>query len=191
MEIKKENIISAYNSADENGKRMLIALFGKGVVKQADNRPVTERIKTFQDAREALGEDHPFCRTWKALSDKDAELAPNVEAYLELRIIVAALNEGWSPKFTEDEVRYYPWFWLYTEDELSDKDDEWKQEHALMGTGDYETEYAGFGYAPSPCAPSTAVAYFASRLCFKNRDIATYCGTQFIGLWADYLLIRK
>lgn len=192
MEIKKENIVAAYKAADGSGKKMLAALFGEEACKDVDNRPVTERIKSFQDAREALGEDHPFCKTWKALSDNDdAELAPDVETYLKLRIIAAALNEGWKPKFTEDEERYYPWFWLYTEDDLSNKDDEWMEEHALMGTGIYETEYVGFAYLRSHLAPSGSYANFASRLCFKNRDIATYCGKQFIGLWADYLLIRK
>lgn len=47
MEIKQENIIAAYNTADDNGKRIIAALFGEGAVQAAttsDNRPVTERL---------------------------------------------------------------------------------------------------------------------------------------------------
>lgn len=174
MEIKKENIISAYNSADENGKRMLIALFGEEAVKQADNRPVTERIKTFEDACRELGLDSD------SLSQKWADAGldmPDEVAYQKLRIITAALNEGWQPKFTEDEERYYPWFWLYTEDELIDKSDNWKQERALMSTGDYETEFAGFAFAHSSDAPSSTYTFvmplaFALRTATSQRIAA-------------------
>ena len=191
MEIKKENIISAYNSADENGKRMLIALFGEEAVKQADKRPVTERVKTFQDAREAIGEDHKLCRAWRALSDDDAELAPDVEAYLELRIIAAALNEGWKPQFTEDEWRWYPWFTLWTEEELSEMSDEWKADRHLISIGDYSGGYAGFACAFSNYSPSYTYTYIGSHLCFKSEALATYCGKQFISLWADFNLIKN
>ena len=47
MEIKQENIIAAYNIVDNNGKRIIAALFGEENVQAAttsDNRPVTERL---------------------------------------------------------------------------------------------------------------------------------------------------
>src|SRR5574344_1385511 len=139
MEIKKENIIEAYNSADENGKRMLIALFGEEAVQAAttsDNRPVTERIKTFEDACKELGEEHLFVKQYNSNEMDD------LDAYLKLRIICAALNEGWKPEFTEDEYRWYPWFYLYTQEELDDMEDLEKKDHRIIDTGDYATEYA-------------------------------------------------
>ena len=114
MEIKQENIIAAYNTADDNGKRIIAALFGEEAVQAATTsnkrpkRPVTERIKTFEDACKELGEEHLFVMQYKSneLGDVDTDL----DAYLKLRIICAALNEGWEAKFTEDEYRWYPWY---------------------------------------------------------------------------------
>lgn len=48
-------------------------------------------------------------------------------AFLRLRIITAALNDGWHPTFDENEYRYYPWFRLYTEEEYKYLDDDEKE----------------------------------------------------------------
>lgn len=193
MEIKKENIVRAYSKADDSVKKVLCELFPEAQLETAhtaDKRPIIERIKTFQDAREVLGEEHRLCRAWKALSDDDAEVAPDVEAYLKLRIICAALNEGWEPQFTEDEVRWYPWHWLYTQDEIDDMEEDEKTNRHMMSTGDYQTEYAGFACAISTDAPSAAGTAVGSRLCLKSDTLAVYCGKQFIDIWADFKLIR-
>ena len=186
MEIKIENVKAAFNTADESGKKLLLALFpelSSETAQKADNRPVTERIKTFEDAMLELGEEHPFVKEWHF----GENLSPELEAYLQLRVICAALNEGWEPKFTEDEWRYYPWFYLYTQQELDDMDDDEKQERHMIDTGDYETEYCGLGYATS----ASRTSHIGSRLCLKNSELATYCGKQFIDLWADFNLVRR
>lgn len=190
MEIKIENVKAAFNTADESGKKLLLALFpelSSETAQKADNRPVTERIKTFEDAMLELGEEHPFVKEWHL----GENLSPELEAYLQLRVICAALNEGWEPKFTEDEVRWFPWFWLYTQDEINKMDEQEKQARHLISTGDYETEYAGFASAASLYAPSDTPAYFGSRLCLKSEALAVYCGKQFIDLWADFNLVRR
>lgn len=78
-----------------------------------DNRPITERVKTFEDACKELGEDHKLVQQFKAIENaiaKDKEAT----AYFKLGIITAALNEGWKPDFTNDEEnRYYPWLFLW------------------------------------------------------------------------------
>lgn len=189
MEIKKENLVAAYNTADESGKKMLQALFPEAqfeTPQTADNRPVTERIKTFADAAKAVGINDP--EDWE---DGYSDVEPDILAYFKLRIIVQALNEGWKPQFTTEEWRYYPWFWLYTEQEIEDMDEDEKNDRRMMNTGDYVTDYAGFASAPSSHVPSSAHAHFGSRLCLKTPELATYCGKQFIGIWADYLLTRK
>ena len=187
VEIKKSNLEAAYKQADDNTKKLLTTLFGDAVTTK-DDRPVTERIKTFEDACKELGEEHPLVKEWNCWQGCcSADLA----AYLKLRIICAALNEGWEPQFTEDEWRYYPWFYLYTQAELDDMGDGEKQERRMIDTGDYVTEYAGFGYAHSYDAPSAANAYIGSRLCLRSSDLAIYCGKQFINLWADFYLIKK
>ena len=194
MEIKETNLQSAYNAADENGKQMLRALFPEMKWIQNTDKsklPVTERIKTFEDACRELGDKHPYVQDYLNIDNGKVSISPDILTYLKLRIICAALNEGWEPKFTEDEWRYYPWFYLYTQQELDNMDDEEKQERHMIGTGDYETEYCGFGFAYSAYAPSGASARIGSRLCLKNSELATYCGKQFIKIWADLNLIRR
>ena len=192
MEIKQENIIAAYNTADDNGKRIIAALFGEEAVQAAttsDKRPVTERIKTFEDACKELGEEHLFVKQYN--SNEMADVDTDLDAYLKLRIICAALNEGWKPQFIENEYRWYPWFNLYTQEEIDNKDDDWKQGRQVIDTGDYETEFDGFTYSDSRHVPSYSSATVGSRLCLKSEALATYCGTQFTQLWANFNLIRK
>lgn len=188
IEIQKSNALAAYDAAREAGAdstmKVLEALFGEETFKPKD---VTERIKTFEDACKELG-----IEAGKWLQDR-AELGfePDVIAYMKLRIICAALNEGWIPQFISGERRYYPWFWLYTEQEIQDMDEEEKIDRHLTPTGDYRTGYAGFASAHSSYAPSATYASFGSRLCLKSAALAVYCGKQFIDIWADFSLIRR
>lgn len=193
MEIKKENVLAAYETARETGAdstmKVLEALFGEDTFKPKD---VTERIKTFEDACRELGMEHPFVAAYNAwIMNEEFDDQLDILAYLKLRIICAALNDGWEPKFTEDEVRWFPWFWLYTAQEIEDMDEQEKQERHLISTGDYETGYAGFAYASSGSAPSATASNVGSRLCLKSEALAVYCGKQFIDLWADFNLVRR
>lgn len=164
--------------------------FGKEAFKPQD---MTERIKTFEDACNELGENHPAVLQYNTLRDYGANGAdiPDIAAYLKLRIITEALNEGWKPEFTEDETRWYPWFWLYTQDEINHMDEDECRNRRMTTTGEYQTTYSGFAYARSNRAPSYTSAYLGSRLCFKTDALATYAGKQFIELWMDFCLIRK
>ena len=193
MEIKKENVLAAYETARETGAdstmKVLEALFGEDTFKPKD---VTERIKTFEDACRELGMEHPFVAAYNAwIMNEEFDDQLDILAYLKLRIICGALNDGWEPKFTEDEVRWFPWFWLYTAQEIEDMDEQEKQERHLISTGDYETGYAGFAFANSNHTPSNSLTYFGSRLCLKSEALAVYCGKQFIDLWADFNLVRR
>ena len=192
MEIDIKNIMAAYETATESEKTLLATLFPDLSLGQTgkapDDRPVTERIKTFDDAMMALGGEHHLVREWTCGDN----LSPDLEAYLQLRVICAALNEGWEPQFTEEELRWYPWHYLWTESELAEKSDDWKADHHLIMIGDkYQSEYAGLAYASSYCAPSSTSAHIGSRLCLKSEALATYCGKQFIELWADFYLSPK
>lgn len=190
MEIKIENVKAAFNTADESGKKLLLALFpelSSETAQKADNRPVTERIKTFEDAMLELGEEHPFVKEWHL----GENLSPDLEAYLQLRVIVAALNEGWEPQFTEDEERYYPWHWLYTRKEIDNMEASELKKRNMVSTEKYQTDYAGFACAYSINAPSHSDARIGSRLCLKSDALAEYCGKQFIYLWADFNLVRR
>ena len=196
MEIKIENAKAAFEMADEKTKKVLLSLLPElkeTVVQTAINRPITERVKTFEDACRELGEDHPFVLAYQNTNLRDPEVAEenrDILAYMKLRIIAAALNEGWEPQFTEDEWRWYPWFTLWTEEELSEKSEEWKTAHALkMLRPHHSSGYDGLAFASSFNAPSGSHSSVGSRLCLKSEALATYCGTQFIDVWADFILI--
>ena len=199
MEIKKENLLAVLNTASENVKEILFGLFPEikeEEAQKAAKRPVEERIKTFDDACRELGENHPYVQMFKDIFEKStvagANINSDVVAFLKLRIICAALNEGWQPQFTEDEWRWYPWFYLYTDEELSEKSEEWKTSHALRMIGDrYHSDYVGLAFASSFRAPSHSYSSIGSRLCLKSEALATYCGTQFIDIWADFILINR
>ena len=133
-----------------------------------DERPITERVKTFEDACKELGEDHKLVQQFKAIQEAIAE-DKEATAYFKLGIITAALNEGWEPDFTnDDEYRYYPYLCLWTKEELEDKDEAWKDDHNLqlwLGGGySYSGAYCGLASAYSNCAWSLAVASISARL---------------------------
>ncbi len=154
--------------------------------------PITERVKTLEDAVKILGEDHSFVKQLDAVTDTILadEYGIDVIAYLKLRIITVALNEGWEPRFTEDEYRYYPWFALCTQEEWNGLDEEIKRERVLFGGDDYRVN-VGFMCVDSIGAPLGANATLGSRLCFRTDELARYAGRQFAYLYADFYLIRK
>lgn len=152
---------------------------------KVDNRPVTERIKTFTDACNALGYEHPLVKEYLRVADGNIIL-DDLYAYLKLRIIVAALNEGWEPKFTEDEYRYFPWFYFYTKEEYDKLDDEEKG-RSVLRSGNSAYSHGGFVSCNANYDASLSNSYFGSRLAFRTRELAAYAGRQFIEEWADFM----
>lgn len=155
---------------------------------KVDNRPVTERIKTFTDACNALGDEHPLVTQYRltAAAYKGDPMTEDFIAYLKLRIIVAALNEGWEPKFTEDEYRYFPWFYFYTKEEYDKLDDEEKG-RCVLRSGNCTSSYYGFVHCGANNDASYSNASNGSRLAFRTRELAAYAGRQFTEEWADFM----
>lgn len=123
----------------------------------------------------------------------DAKEIADVAAYLKLRIIAAALNEGWNPEFTEDEYRWYPWFYLYTQEEIDDMTEEKKNEISLLlwGGSANDGSCCGLGCVDSDSAFANSYANCGSRLAVKSEELAKYFGRQFIEIWADYCFKPK
>lgn len=155
---------------------------------KVDNRPVTERIKTFEDACNALGDEHPLVTQYRltAAAYKGDPMTEDFIAYLKLRIIVAALNEGWEPKFTEDECRCFPWFYFYTKEEYDKLDDEKKGRCVLRSGGSTYSGY-GFVFCFANNDASFSSTFVGSRLTFRTRELAAYAGRQFTEEWADFM----
>lgn len=155
-----------------------------GVLTLVDEKPknVMERIKTFEDACNELGIDH---NEWMQ-DKKELGLEADVIAYLKLRIIATALNEGWKPQFTTDEYRYFPWFCLYTQSEIDEMNEEDKS-RVVFRSSNYAYARGGVAYAYTFYDSSSASTYIGSRLAFKTRELAEYAGRQFVEIWADYV----
>lgn len=175
-QISKEQVINEMTKA-----------FGEEALKSQD---IKERIKTFEDAVNAIGEDHPIVAQYKTINSafKEADNNLHLFAYTRLAIIAEALNEGWRPEYTEDEYRYYPWFGLYTQEEYDDMDDEDKERCRFVGRSS-NYAYAGGGLVCANANAGSAYSntYIGSRLAFKSRELAIYCGKQFIEIWINYL----
>lgn len=193
IQIQKDNIIAAYKTAKEAGAdstmKVLEALFGKELFKPKN---IMERIKTFEDALNELGDKHPLVLQYRFNFNNeggwtDDMYAREFEAYLKLRIITAALNEGWTPQFTEDEYRYYPWFWLYTKEEIAKMDKEERKKVVLFGGHAPNGANAGFASALSNGTPSHTLAAVGSRLCFKSSALAEYAGKQFAEIYFAFM----
>ena len=145
---------------------------------------ITNRIKTFDDALEELGPNHPLVKEYKALCK--ADVTEDTIVYSRLCVITAAMNEGWTPRFVKGEKRYFPYFYLYTNEEISRMSEEEKS-RVVFRSYSYANAYGGVSFA---CAyyDSVYVANVGSRLAFKTEELAEYAGKQFTKLYAEYLL---
>ena len=186
LKISAENALAAYNNTDANGKELLEHLFGKELFAQ----DIKDKVKTFEDAVAILGDEHPLVAQFRVIesSFKEADNNLHLFAYARLVIIAEAMNEGWKPKFDGDECRYYPWFYIYTKKEYEELDEDEKKECRVVGRSNGNA-YAGGGivYASASYASSVSVADYGSRLAFKTRELAEYCGKQFIDIWENFL----
>ena len=164
-----------------------------GITPAKDDRPVTERVKTFEDACAELGNDHPLVMHYEAWKKADADWIgadKDLVAFLKIRIIAAALNEGWEPTFEKGEYRWAPWFDLYTQSEIDNMDDEEKG-RVLGRSNSSAYAHAGVAYSNSGYASTYSHAYYGGRLCFKSEALAEYAGTQFLKEWSDLMMFTK
>ena len=164
------------------------AVWRNGILTLIDEpeKDVRKRIKTFEDACHEIGID---AEAWNR--DKiSLGLEPDVLAFLKLRIIVKALNEGWEPQFTEDECRYYPWFILYTREEYNKLDEEEKS-RVVYRSSVNAGALGGVSYAYAYSDSSVTNASVGVRLAFKTSELAAYCGRQFLDIWADFVFLPE
>ena len=182
LKISVENARAAYDNTDANGRELLEHLLGKEVFTQ----DIKDRVKTFEDAVKVLGNDNQAVIDYYAVADKTC--TEDILAMCQLRVIAEALNEGWRPKFDGDECRFYPWFYIYTKKEYEELDEDEKKECRVVGrSSSYASASGGVAYAVAHNASSYSSSHYGSRLAFKTRELAEYCGKQFIEIWEKWL----
>ena len=136
----------------------MIAEFGEKAFKEFDYRD----IKTFADACEACG------TTEAEFNAKFGNLGLDLDtiSYEKLKIVYKAINNGWTPDWTNfKEYKYYPWF-------------------EVVSSG------AGLSYSGSSYDNAITFTDVGSRLCTDKSEKAEFFGKQFKELYEDYLLVK-
>lgn len=190
IEIKKSNVLASYEEARKAGAngymQFLENLFGKELFKPKN---VMERVKTFDDALKELGDDNQLVKEyyerWQLVGDKD--VSKDYVAYLKLRIITAALNEGWEPEFIPGKRRWAPYFLLYTKEEYEKLNDDVRA-RVVYRSSSNAGAFGGVSFAYASNDSASVNAYIGSRLAFKSEKLAEYAGMQFLDIYADFML---
>ena len=190
IDFSQEQLVAFYRSTSTDGRNAVKEALGEQF---SEAVPATERVKTYEDAVKELGNDHPLVEAassaeWRFTNSEDKDII----AYLKLRVIVAALNDGWKPQFVPGERRWYPWYELISKDEYDAMSDDEKQERRCVGRSvNNASAGGGLVYSSADDASSFSVAYNGSRLAFKTEALAEYAGKQFAELFADFCFIPK
>lgn len=190
IEIEKPKLEAAFAVACGNTRTVLLALFGEDAVKpEKPDYSDYRNIKTYEDACAALGVD-PINETDESLNDLITRgiIAPRHIALMKLETISRAL---WGKDFEPipdaegSKIYYFPWFYLYTQSEIDNMDDD--ERGALLSAVANDGANAGFGYLSTNARSSYSFAYNGFRLRQETGEKAVYFGKQFIKLWAEYL----
>lgn len=201
IEIEKEKLQAAYKDACGGVKDAFEKLFGKDVLETA--KPTLDdykTIKSYEDACDVLGlspilsenRNKALCAQFPDHYDFRQNMPKHIIALMKLEIISRAL---WGKSFEPEpdaegnKIYWYPWFALYTKDEVDRMSDEERKSlcSALLAGDAIAGAYAGFGYLGTDYRSSYSGASLGFRLCQETEEKAAYFGRQFIELWAEYL----
>lgn len=201
IQIEKEKLQAAYKNACGCVKDAFEKLFGEDVLETA--KPTLDdykTIKSYEDACDVLGlspilsenRNKALCAQFPDHYDFRQNMPKHIIALMKLEIISRAL---WGKSFDPEpdaegnKIYWYPWFALYTKDEVDRMSDEERKSlcGALFGGIALNGAAAGFGFLLANYRSSTAAAHVGFRLCQETEEKAAYFGRQFIELWAEYL----
>lgn len=190
IDFTQEQLVAFYRSTSADGRKAVKEALGE---KFSEILPATERVKTYEDAVNELGEDNPIVVAASTASWRFPEAVnKDLVAYMKMRVIVAALNDGWEPQFVPGEQRWYPWYELISKEDYEAMSEDEKQERRCVGRSVYSASaYGGLVYSNAYYASLNSVAYSGSRLAFKSEELAKYAGKQFAELFADFCFIPK
>ncbi len=123
---------------------------------------IKDKVKSFEDACKVL-DITPSVPVVTGIPEKYQK--PLIANY-QLMVIAEALNEGWTPDWSNGEWdKWYPWFNM-----------------------DNSSSAGRFSFDDSDTLCS--YSYVGSRLCFKSEELADYAGTQFLELYRELFVIE-
>lgn len=194
IEFSDEQLVALYRTGGDEARKAIKEALGDEF---SELIPVTKRVQTLDDAVRELGDDQPAVKAWRSIkygysvSEKDPDTA-DIMAYVTLRVITEALNEGWKPQFTEGERRWYAWYDFLTKEEVEGMSDEEKEERRVVGRANVSAyAYGGLVYAYAGHVSTNSYPNYGSRLAFKNEELAEYAAKQFGDIYADFCFIPK
>lgn len=194
IEFSDEQLVALYRTGGDEARKAIKEALGDEF---SELIPVTKRVQTLDDAVRELGDDQPAVKAWRSIkygysvSEKDPDTA-DIMAYVTLRVITEALNEGWKPQFTEGERRWYAWYDFLTKEEVEGMSDEEKEERRVVGrVYSNAVAYGGLVCSFAYDVSTFSSTYSGSRLAFKNEELAEYAAKQFGDIYADFCFIPK
>ena len=123
---------------------------------------IKDKVKSFEDACKVL-DITPSVPVVTGIPEKYQK--PLIANY-QLMVIAEALNEGWTPDWSNGEWdKWYPWFNM-----------------------DNSSSAGRFSFDVSVNRASNSGV--GSRLCFKSEELADYAGTQFLELYRELFVIE-
>ena len=123
---------------------------------------IKDKVKSFEDACKVL-DITPSVPVVTGIPEKYQK--PLIANY-QLMVIAEALNEGWTPDWSNGEWdKWYPWF------NMNDS----------SSAGRFSFYDAG---------SLRSASLVGSRLCFKSEALADYAGTQFLELYRELFVIE-
>ncbi len=195
IEINSANYDAAYAMADEQTRKVLAVLCGRSDETTAPAKPAPTlsdytTIRSYEDACVALGIE-PTLNKSLIVRNGDSvedlfELPKHIVAQMKLETICRALWGGEVKVYPDpkgERTYWYPWFALYTKDEMERMNKE--QRGALLSASANYGASAGFGSLVALYRSSYSDAYSGFRLCLDTEEKAEYFGKQFVELWAE------
>ena len=151
LELQKLTAKRLYPDAPDWFQKVLEETFGEDFFKK---KHFTD-IKTFEDACYEL-----CVRESDVYNEKDSD---DEIAYKKLKVIVKAINQGWTPNWDNTGQRkWWPWFKLSS----------------------------GFGFSASYYDFGRTGTIVGSRLCFESEEKSDYAANQFIDLYEKLLTLK-
>ena len=139
-------------------------------------------IKTYDDACAVLGEKVD------EVALTNAGVPKHIIALMKLELVCKALWGGEVKVYPDpngNRTYYYPWFALYTKDEMERMDSE--ERGLLLSAIAADGATAGWWCATTNGRSSYSIADSGFRLGLDTCQKARYFGTQFLELWTEYL----
>lgn len=186
IKLNATQVAAIYKGGNEEARKALKDSLGEQF---STILPITERVKTFEDAVSELGNEHPLVKVYQSIKyGYCSELVgKDLLAYTKLSIICEALNEGWHPQFSLDEYRWYPYYKLLTNDEIDDMSEEEKS-RVVGRAGNSAVAGGGLVSSGASYVSSSSSTGVGSRLAFKSEELVEYAGKTFIDIYKDFVM---